>query len=167
MNVYIEEVRLNEEHILRNMFEFYDYEFSQYLNFEVNKEGLFRKAPVTEYLSKDEYSSFFIKSTGTLLGFVIVKMTNSKPSFEIEQFSILKKYNGKGIGKQVAIQIFDRYKGNWKVMQVERNYPAQAFWRNVIKSYSNNSYYESNDDKGRSIQEFKNLKMHNSSEANY
>jgi predicted acetyltransferase len=156
VNVYIEEVLLNEEHILRNMFEFYDYEFSQYLNFEVDKEGLFRRAPVTEYLSKDEYKSFFIKSTGTLLGFVIVKTTNSKLSFEIEQFFILKKYNGKGIGKQAAIQIFDRFKGNWKVTQVESNYPAQEFWRNVIRSYSNNSYRESNDDKRRSIQEFNN-----------
>jgi len=159
MNVDIEGVQLNEEHILRNMFEFYDYEFSQYLNFELNKEGLFRKAPVTEYLSNDEFNSFFIKSDGTLLGFVIVKMTNSnpsKPSFEIEQFFILKKYNGKGIGKQAAIKIFDRYKGNWKVTQVERNYPAQAFWRNVIKHYTNNLYTETYDDKRRSIQEFNN-----------
>jgi predicted acetyltransferase len=156
MNVYIEEVLLNEENILRNMFEFYDYEFSQYLNFEVNKEGLFRRAPVSEYLSNDEYHSFFIKSAERLLGFVILKITNNKSSFEIEQFFILKKYNGKGIGKQAAIKIFDRFKGNWKVTQVERNYPAQAFWRKVIQSYSNNSYRETYDDKCRSIQEFNN-----------
>jgi predicted acetyltransferase len=156
VNVYIEEVLLNEEHILQNMFEFYDYEFSQYLNFEVNKEGLFRRAPVSEYLSNDEYHSFFIKSAERLLGFVILKITNNKSSFEIEQFFILKKYNGKGIGKQAAIKIFDRFKGNWKVTQVERNYPAQAFWRKVIQSYSNNSYRETYDDKCRSIQEFNN-----------
>jgi predicted acetyltransferase len=156
MNVYIEEVLLNEENILRNMFEFYDYEFSQYLNFEVNKEGLFRRAPVSEYLSNDEYHSFFIKSAERLFGFVILKITNNKSSFEIEQFFILKKYNGKGIGKQAAIKIFDQYKGNWKVTQVERNYPAQAFWRKVIQSYSNNSYRETYDDKCRSIQEFNN-----------
>lgn len=59
MIVSIEEVQLNEEHILRNMFEFYDYEFSKYLNFEINEDGLFRKAPVAEYLSRDEYNSFF------------------------------------------------------------------------------------------------------------
>lgn len=159
MNVHIEEVQINEEHVLRNMFEFYDYEFSQYLNFEVNYDGLFRKAPVSEYLAKEEYNSFFIKSDGKLTGFVIVKMTNreiSKPSFEIEQFFILKKYSGKGIGKHAAIKIFDRYKGDWKVTQVEKNYPAQAFWRNVIKNYSNNSYTETYDDKHRSIQEFSN-----------
>jgi predicted acetyltransferase len=156
MNVNIEEVLLNEGNILRNMFEFYDYEFSQYLNFEVNKEGLFRRAPVSEYLSNDEYHSFFIKSAERLLGFVILKITNNKSSFEIEQFFILKKYNGKGIGKQAAIKIFDQYKGNWKVTQVERNYPAQAFWRKVIQSYSNNSYRETYDDKCRSIQEFNN-----------
>jgi hypothetical protein len=43
-----------------------------------------------EYLSKDEYNSFFIKSAGILLLFVIFKMTNNKASFEIEPFQFSK-----------------------------------------------------------------------------
>lgn len=156
MNIYMEEVLLNEENILLNLFEFYDYEFSQYLNFDVNEEGVFRKAPVAKYMSDDKYSAFFIKSDEALLGFVIVKKSDDKRAFEMEQFFILKKYNGKGIGKQAAINIFDRFKGDWKVTQIEKNYPAQAFWKSVIRNYSNHSYRESCDDKRRTIQEFNN-----------
>jgi len=156
VKIDIEKVRLEEEHILQNMFEYYDYEFSQYLNFELNKDGLFRKAPIGIYLSDGEFTSYFIKSDETLLGFVIVKKTGNMPLFEIEQFFIMKKYNGKGIGKQAAIKIFDKYKGDWKVTQVERNYPAQAFWRSVIKNYSNNLFSESYDEKRRAVQTFNN-----------
>ncbi|MBD3922268.1 GNAT family N-acetyltransferase [Paenibacillus sp. PR3] len=159
MNIYLEEVTINEEHILLNLFEYYDYEFSPYLNFEVNQDGLFRKAPVHKYLSDEKYNAYFIKSEETLLGFVIVTMTNNelnKSAFEMEQFFVLKKYSGKGVGKQAAMIIFDRHRGDWKVTQVERNYPAQAFWRSVIKTYTSNSYSETYDEKRRSIQEFNN-----------
>lgn len=156
MNIYIEEVLPKEKHVLQNMFEFYDYEFSLYLNFEVNKDGLFRKAPVDMYLSDDRFTSYFIKSEEILFGFVIVKKTADQPLFEMEQFFVLKKYNGKGIGKQAAILAFNCHKGDWKVTQLERNYPAQAFWRSVIKNYTNNSYRESYDEKHRAVQEFNN-----------
>jgi hypothetical protein len=43
-----------------------------------------------EYLSKDEYNSFFNKLAGTLLLFVILRMTNNKASFEIEPFQFSK-----------------------------------------------------------------------------
>jgi predicted acetyltransferase len=156
MKIFIEEVLPNEETILQNLFEFYDYEFSQYLDFEVNNEGLYRKAPVDKYLSEDSYSAYFIKSDGILVGFVIVNKNDSMSLFEIEQFFILKKHNGKGIGKQAAFEIFDRYKGCWKITQIEKNYSAQAFWRSVIKEYSNGIYIEKNDEKQRTVQEFVN-----------
>jgi predicted acetyltransferase len=156
MNILIVDVLPEDENILQNMFEFYDYEFSQYLDFEVNKDGLFRKAPVSMYISDNRFKSHFIKSHEKLLGFVIVKKTDNKPSFEIEQFFVLNKYNGKGVGKQAAFKIFDQYRGDWKVTQIEKNYSAQAFWRNVIKNYTNNSYSESYDEKRRAVQEFQN-----------
>lgn len=126
----------------------------------MNKDGLFQKAPVADYLSKKEYKSYFIKSSGLLLGFVIVKIRNNEPNhfiFEMEQFFILKKYSGNGIGKQAATNVFDRYKGEWKVTQVEQNYVAQAFWRKVIKDYTNNTYTETYDDRRRSVQMFNNI----------
>ncbi|MGG4141492.1 GNAT family N-acetyltransferase [Paenibacillus algorifonticola] len=103
------------------------------------------------YISDDRFTSYFIKSEEILFGFVIVKKTADQSLFEMEQFFVLKKYNGKGIGKQAAISAFNRHKGDWKVTQLERNYPAQAFWRSVIKNYTNNSYRESYDEKCRAV----------------
>lgn len=41
MDIFTEDVLPKEEKMLQNLFEFYDYEFSQYLDFEVNNEELF------------------------------------------------------------------------------------------------------------------------------
>lgn len=58
------------------------------------------------------------------------------------------------MGKTIAKQIFDQYRGRWRVQQKERNYPAQAFWRSVIKEYTNNTYIERYDEHREPIQEF-------------
>lgn len=50
------------------------------------------------------------------------------------------------------------FRGNWQVLQIKRNYPAQAFWRSVIAEFTDNDYeerYDATDDRS-SIQEFKN-----------
>lgn len=157
MDIFMEEVLSSEENILLNMFEFYDYEFSPLLDFEVNNEGLFRKAPISRYLTNGSYTAYFIKSHDTLLGFVIVKKSSCKPLFEIEQFFILKKYNGRGIGKLAAFKTFDRYRGYWKVTIIEKNYSARSFWKKVIKEYSDDSHNESYDKKHGYILEFTNI----------
>jgi predicted acetyltransferase len=44
------------------------------------------------------------------------------------------------------------------VVQIQNNYPAQAFWRKTIQEFTSNSYEESYeesyDDHRRSVQEF-------------
>lgn len=34
------------------------------------------------------------------------------------------------------------YKGNWEVFQINKNEPAQAFWRNVIKEFTGGQFTE-------------------------
>ena len=51
-------------------------------------------------------------------------------------------------------EVFDMFPGKWKVTQIQKNYPAQAFWRSVIGNYTNGNFSESYDEKRKSIQEF-------------
>jgi predicted acetyltransferase len=156
MQITIHKVTLEDKYILQNLFELYDYEFSLYLDFELNEDGLYRKAPVNNYVSDDRFNSFFVKLFGKIVGFVVVKNENNNASYEIEQFFIFKKHSGKGIGRKVAFMIFDRYVGDWHVTQLERNYSAQAFWRSAIKQYTNNIYTESYDENRKTVQKFQN-----------
>ncbi|MCA1031565.1 hypothetical protein LCL95_11070 [Bacillus timonensis] len=63
---------------------------------------------------------------------------------------------GKGIGKLAAIQLFNQFRGKWTVTQIEKNYPAHAFWKNVIGQYTKHTHTEYQDDAKRTIQQFDN-----------
>ncbi|MFD1737259.1 hypothetical protein ACFSCX_11915 [Bacillus salitolerans] len=67
------------------------------------------------------------------------KAINKVYDFRIDQFFILQKYKGKGLGKKAALMTFDLYSGKWQFNQIENNYPAQAFWRSTIKEYTKNT----------------------------
>jgi predicted acetyltransferase len=162
MDITIDKVLIEEKQVLGNLFEFYNYEFSKYLDsLELQDDGRFGFEPLDSYLSEPHFYPYFIRVNNRLAGFVIVKSEDKNGvSFNsIEQFFVMKKYEGKGIGKYVAKEIFDRFPGEWKVTQVQKNYPAQAFWRSTINEYTKGDYREYYDERRRSVQEFRNIKI--------
>ena len=46
------------------------------------------------------------------------------------------------IGKEVAIKVFDMYKGNWTIKAVPNSKVAESFWKKVVNDYTNNNYIE-------------------------
>lgn len=52
----------------------------------------------------------------------------------------MKKYRRKGVGKAVAIKIFDMFPGGWEISQWTNNLPAQNFWSKVVAEYTNRKY---------------------------
>ena len=58
------------------------------------------------------------------------------------QFCILRKFQGKGIGKFVAFHCFDTFKGTWEVMVIPGNQGAHAFWKTIISQYTENNFSE-------------------------
>ncbi|PIS01279.1 MAG: GNAT family N-acetyltransferase, partial [Chlamydiae bacterium CG10_big_fil_rev_8_21_14_0_10_35_9] len=47
---------------------------------------------------------------------------------------------GKGIGREVARQLFTQFPGKWEVMQIPENTAAINFWEKVIKEYTGGNY---------------------------
>ena len=48
----------------------------------------------------------------------------------------------KGIGRRVAYQCFDRFRGVWEVMVMSKNRGAYKFWHSVIGAYTGNHFQE-------------------------
>ena len=63
----------------------------------------------------------------------------------VAEFLILPKYRRHHIGKKVAYDIFERFKGDWEVQPMENNPIAYSFWKNIIAEYTNNNYVTKND----------------------
>ncbi|WP_181676262.1 hypothetical protein [Listeria rustica] len=65
MNKTLEPMQKNDEPILQNLVQLYNYEFSVYADtIKVNTDGLFKLMDLTNYWTDAEYHAFFIKSDG-------------------------------------------------------------------------------------------------------
>lgn len=153
-------IKASAEHhfLLDNLMQFYIYDFSEWLNLDVMRNGSFEKYKEAEtYWQERNKSIYLVEKENQYAGFVLVKTIaeKNKQYFSIAEFFILKKYRKKGLGKQVAFQVFDLYKGSWQVFQLNQNVPAQIFWHKVVSEYTGGSFKGYFKD-GRYYQEFEN-----------
>lgn len=157
----IKVIKATKKHqvIITNLMQFYYYDFSEYLDFEVEKNGLFQPYPDLETYWEDKLKfPYIIKIDNQYVGFALVrnvKDTSVTSYFSITEFFILKKYRQQGIGSYIAFQIFDLHKGNWQICQIEKNKVAQLFWHSVISSYTNGQFSERLE-YGKLVQNFEN-----------
>lgn len=155
MDIQLHPVQKQEEHVLHNLMQYYIYEFSSYMSsIKVNEVGCFNPFNLDVYWDDDHYHAYFIRADNELAGFVLVQSEQGEIPNTIKEFFVMRGYEGKGIGKVVAKEVFDRFPGNWLVTQSEKNERAKGFWRGVISSYTDGNYKERIDEKKRTIQEF-------------
>jgi|SRR6187397_83140 predicted acetyltransferase len=153
--------RASEEYkaVIQNLMQFYIYDFSEYIKYDVEDNGLFAPYPHLDDYWKETSNKFpyIIKKDDKYVGFVLVRFieTQERMYFSIAEFFILKKYRRTGIGKAIAVMVFDLHKGLWEVFQKESNKPAQIFWKKVIEEYTKGQYRERSED-GKRIQNFEN-----------
>jgi predicted acetyltransferase len=74
------------------------------------------------------------------VGFALVSRPPQRQRDEIDyrlaEFYVVADARRRGIGRDAATLIFNRFAGRWEVTEFLSNRPAVAFWRNVITHYS-------------------------------
>lgn len=140
MGLKIKKVELGEKPILRNLMEYYEYDFSIYTQRDVNSSGTFEYKYLDNYWTEQNRFPFFIILDKKLIGFALIRKIESDNYFSVAEFFILKKYRRKGLGLIVANKLFDMFSGTWKVHQHKDNLIAQKFWEKVINLYTKGNY---------------------------
>jgi predicted acetyltransferase len=146
------------KNVIKNLMQFYMYDFSEFIDMDVEEDGLFQNYKnLDDYWNDESRSPYVIQQDGKYIGFVLVRLieTATRKYFSIAEFFVMKKYRLAGVGKIIAYQIFDLYKGNWEVFQKETNKPAQLFWKKIIDGYTKGDFTEKFED-GKLVQLFKN-----------
>ena len=142
MKIEVQEISPNEKELIQSLLQFYEYEFSIYEEDDVDENGDFEIADVDEYFEIREYTPLLVRVSGQPAGFVIV---NSDPNAEngrylIEEFFIMKRFQEKGVGREVAGQVFDMFGQDWVVRVISENLKGQSFWEKVIDSYTSGRF---------------------------
>lgn len=142
MNYILEKVTLDKKEVLHNLLQFALYDGSKYVKNELNKDAKFEYKWFDNYFTDTSRDAYFIKSGKTYLGFVMInenlKFNNSGKS--IAEFLIMPQYRRNHIGKKVAIEIFEKYKGYWEVKPIKNSNEAYLFWKKTIEDYTNGNY---------------------------
>ncbi len=145
MEIELQAVGYDDKPVLRNLFELYQYDFSEYENSDVDEHGLYGYRYLDHYWTEPGRHAFFIRVDGKLAGFALVRELHegySSPTHSIAEFFVLRKYRRRGVGREAATRLFDQFPGRWRVAEEESNLPAQAFWHKVIETYTRGNYEE-------------------------
>ncbi|MFB7305166.1 GNAT family N-acetyltransferase [Heyndrickxia sporothermodurans] len=141
--------------ILHNLMQFYIYEFSKYIpGITIEANGSYKPFDLDPFWESANLHPFFIMFENEYIGFALIESEKDGNPNTVKEFFIIQKYNGKGFGKCAAVLLFQMFPGSWKVTQIAKNYPAQAFWRSVISDFTNGDFTEYYDENRRSVQTF-------------
>lgn len=146
MKIQVKAASINDKLIIRNMMELYNYDLSEYEDSDLNDHGLYDYKYIDNYWTEENRYPFIVKVNDKLAGFILVGIyggiTSYPTDYSIAEFFILKKYRKKGVGKIVAFEIFDKFRGNWEIKQLKKNTNSHIFWRKVIAQYTLNNFEE-------------------------
>lgn len=136
MKLEIVPAQVEDKPVLRHLLQLCLHDYSEFNGKDVNEHGLFDYPYLDHYWTEPGRYPFLVRVEETLAGFVLVRrLDEDEPLWQMAEFFILRKYRRRGIGREVAHQVFDRFKGRWEVTQEDGNLPAQAFWKQVIGEY--------------------------------
>jgi predicted acetyltransferase len=60
----------------------------------------------------------------------------------MSEFFVRMQYRRTGIGRDAATLIFNRFAGEWEIVEYMRHPGSVAFWRNVVARYSAGKFTE-------------------------
>ncbi len=123
------------EALLRNLFEHYAHDMSEWFDLDVQPDGRFA-FDVSKFWAGD--SEVFVARDGAaIVGFAIIG-----PGFDMREFFVLRKYRRRGVGRGMADSIWNQRPGPWQVRVLEANRPAVPFWRAAIAAHTGGLFTE-------------------------
>jgi predicted acetyltransferase len=133
----------SERVLLQRMLELYQHDLSDIWDQDLDANGDYGYA-LDRYWRDPACTPYIIRVDGQAAGFALVDDKVKVPggTFWMDQFFVMKKYRGRGVGAIAAKRVFALHPGQWQVGQMPANHAAQAFWRRVIGECTANEFVE-------------------------
>lgn len=123
MKFELEKVRKDEKEILKNLLEFYQYDFNIFYNDDLNEKGKFEFINTEKYFDDTENKALFVKVAGKYAGFALVSNNTlyTDKGKCIEEFWIMPKYRKGMFAIQVLKQLFKLTRGKIEFIVLKEN----------------------------------------------
>lgn len=133
--------------MIQNMARFMTYEMSRYCgigseDWWMPSNGLYECYDFKKFFDNPDHKVFVVKIGKELAGFAIITQCTGSVDWLVEEFYIVAKYQGGGVAKAVASQIWNSHLGNWELSVIPENTPALHFWRKAVGEITQGEYKE-------------------------
>ncbi len=107
------------------------------------QDGIF-----ANWFANDHSHPLVIAKGSEPVGFALVSRSRLRQAgetsadFYMAEFFVRLPYRLGGVGRDAATLIFDRFAGEWEIIEYQRNPGSVAFWRKVLAGYVRGGYVE-------------------------
>ena len=140
MNIEVIPATPEQEPVLANLLELYAHDFSEFQNLALGEDGRFGYPNLPLYWSEPNRHPFLIRMDGNLAGLALVKygseVSGDDAIWDMVEFFVVRGYRRRGLGTEIASQVWSRFPGSWKVRVMESNRAAHAFWGRAIEAFT-------------------------------
>lgn len=145
----IQQAALSDYPIIQNMARFYVYDLSRECGFisedwNCPADGLYESFDFKNYFEDPTRNAYLVMIGSELAGFVLLNQAgfHSETIWNMGEFFILAKFQGKGLGQLVASEVWRMHRGLWEISVIPENKKGLHFWRKTISNFTNGNYKE-------------------------
>jgi predicted acetyltransferase len=128
-HVEVVDAALADKPVVRQLLELYQYDFSEFVDADVDDQGFYRYRYLDNYWTDSDREPLLFKVDSHWAGFALVR--RGAPH-DMAEFFVMRKYRRSGIGITAARAVFERFPGAWQVRQMASNPASTIFWRRAI-----------------------------------
>ena len=143
-NLAISKIGPESDVLLRNLFEHYCYDMSEWFGLDTGADG--RYSYDTASVWETGYGAYLAKVGDSIAGFALIgsggEWLGDIGAHDVHEFFIMRKFRRQSVGRSMATFLWNEHPGEWLVRVLEANAPAITFWRGEISNYSLGSYRE-------------------------
>jgi predicted acetyltransferase len=138
----IEVIAALREHepVLANLLELYIHDLSEFINIAPGPDGRFGYPRLRLYWSEPGRYPFLVKIDGQWAGFAFVKtgseVSGDETVWDMAEFFVLRGYRRRGIGTQIAHEVWRKVPGLWEVRVMGANVVGRDFWNRAIAAFT-------------------------------
>lgn len=135
--------------LIQNMARFYVYDMARHCgrndaDWALPQNGLYECFDLKHYFEDPTRRAYLVTVNTEHAGFVLLNQVTHNPeaNWNMGEFFILSRFQGQGVGQQIAAQIFSEHPGLWEVSVIPENTPALFFWQKTIARFTDGQYSE-------------------------
>lgn len=129
-----------QEPIVANLLELYGHDFSEFHDLDLGDDGRFGYKNLSLYWREADRHPFLVRIDGRLAGLVLVKrgseLSGKETVWDMAEFFVIRRYRRRGVGTQIAHEVWMRFPGSWEVRVMQSNVVACNFWERAIALFT-------------------------------